>query len=436
MQLPSLGPAAVTTYRKFKLLQRNFQARRIASKNVKLPDPETIYWIDPCRIKSHTNFNNNKKDRAEEDRVFHPIRDKGKVYGGNWDISQLDFRDLEIYRALENVILHGENWENTEFYRALLKGLNGKNIKWSIDDREKLDARCRYIDKLIHSIQSNGYKQAYETCLPGDEDNIKKHEKFGSEISVNIGRNGHYLFQDGRHRLAIAQILKLDIVPVKVHVRHRKWIEFRSFLRTLATDGGGASEHQKLYQQPVHPDLNDIPVMHECIDRYEVIRENLDNSRGFMLEIGANLAYFCHRFEDLGFKCVAVEYLPQISSAAQRIRDAEEKHFEIISMDLFSATEQHRLNQVEFDVILALNIFHHFLKYPETYRKLTSWLGEIQVSQLFFETHCASEEQMKNAYLNYDEAEFNKFIIANSELSYSKLIYRCEDGRALYKLWR
>jgi len=152
--------------------------------------------------------------------------------------------------------------------------------------------------------------------------------------------------------------------------------------------------------------------------------------------IGANLGYFCHRFEDLGFQCIAVEYLPQISYAAERIRDAEEKKFKIIPMDIFAATKRHRLNQIQFKAILALNIFHHFLKHPETYRRLRSWLGEIKVSQLFFETHCPSEDQMSGAFINYDEAEFNKFIIANSELNYSKLIYRCDDGRALYKLWR
>jgi hypothetical protein len=432
-QVPGLGSAAIAAYQELKLLRHS---KSIARQNVGLPDSETVYWIDPQRIQFHTNFQNTGENKLPADCVFHPVHDKGKVVDGDWDTSQFRFHDLEIYQAIEGVILRDQKWEETTFYQNLLAGLGKSDNPWNIDDRESLDARCRYIDDLISSIRQNGYQQAHEIVLPGEEHSIKKDEKFGSEVSVNIGRNGQYLFQDGRHRLAIAQILKLDKIPVKVLVRHRQWVEFRSFLRTLASDGGGAGRHEKLYQQPVHPDLSDMPVMHQCIDRFEAIQKHLDNSTGHMMEIGANLAYFCHRFEDLGFECIAVEYLPQIALAASRIRDAEEKNFQIIQMDIFAATEKHRLNQKRFKAILALNIFHHFLKYPESYQKLKSWLNGIQVDQLFFETHCSSEDQMEDAYRNYDEAEFNEFIIANSELNQSKLIHRCDDGRGLYKLWK
>ena len=94
------------------------------------------------------------------------IRVKGIVYGENWDASQFNFQDLAICRALEGVILHGENWENTEFYRTLLARLNGKKNPWNIDDREKLGARCRYIDELIHSIQSSGSKKHMKCVCP------------------------------------------------------------------------------------------------------------------------------------------------------------------------------------------------------------------------------------------------------------------------------
>ena len=43
------------------------------------------------------------------------------------------------------------------------------------------------------------------------------------EIIVHIARDGSFLFDDGRHRLSIAKILRLTQVPVLVLLRHRDW---------------------------------------------------------------------------------------------------------------------------------------------------------------------------------------------------------------------
>src|SRR5690606_18747044 len=204
-----------------------------------------------------------------------------------------------------------------DFYKALAADIGKRRNPWNIASLEALNERCAYLDQLISGIRENGYLRAHESKLDGEQDSLKKHERYGSEICVNIGRNGHYLFQDGRHRLAIAQILKLEEVPVKVLVRHKEWVEFRSYLLSLASGGGGAGRHSKLYQVPSHPDLQDIPAAHGCVDRWAAIRENINGGGGEALDIGANLGYFCHRLEDLSFRCFAVEYFYQIAAAAE-----------------------------------------------------------------------------------------------------------------------
>ena len=58
---------------------------------------------------------------------------------------------------------------------------------------------------LFQSIVTNGYVQ-------NEEDRC---------VEVCIGREGEYLFVDGRHRLAIALYLKIEKIPVEVMYKHQ-----------------------------------------------------------------------------------------------------------------------------------------------------------------------------------------------------------------------
>jgi biotin synthase-related radical SAM superfamily protein len=57
------------------------------------------------------------------------------------------------------------------------------------------------------------------------------------------------------------------------------------------------------------------------------------------------------------------------------------------------------------------------------------------MKEMFFQPHRPEENQMKEAYKNYNKVEFVQFIIDNSCLLYSKIIGE-ENGRTIYKLWR
>jgi len=48
-----------------------------------------------------------------------------------------------------------------------------------------------------------------------------------SSILVDIARDGELLFVEGRRRLAVAKLLNVATVPVRIQVRHRDWMEFR-----------------------------------------------------------------------------------------------------------------------------------------------------------------------------------------------------------------
>jgi hypothetical protein len=434
--LPGQGWWLITAYRKLGLLKRRALVKyRSLSNNDSLPSSEHVYWIDPQRVNNHTNYLNNDNSKPFSDRVFNPVLDKGKVYGGNWDISTNKFSDLEIYRALDARINNAVEWKNTDYYQDMLMRIAEGEGLWGCQSKEDLEKRCSYLDDLIHSIKQKGYKLNHAITLESeDADLCSKDGKLSEEVSVNIGRKGEYLFQDGRHRLAIAQILGIKIIPVKVLVRHKQWNEFRQFIYSMTEGVGGASKDGALYQIAIHPDLSDIPASHGCEDRFNAIKKNLTERQGSLLDVGTNLGYFCHKFEDIGFECIAIEYSPDIAIAAEKLRESEGKTFKVITGDLYDVAYKPPLKDNKFNVVLLLSVIHHSLKKKEDYILLKNWLKTLDTDEIFFEPHNPDEIQMQAAYKNYNESEFVQFILDNTSLNNATMIHKCDDGRNIYKL--
>ena len=383
-----------------------------------IPSPERVYWISPTRIIWHTNYLKKSPETTPfRDRVFDTTRDRGKVVDGNWDITDYKFTDLDISKAFKKRIEEGVEWQDTKFYKRVLRQAESGQVIWECKNKDDLDKRCKYPDSLYQSIKNKGYRL---------NRNIYDKNAEYDEIDVNIGRNGEYLFQDGRHRLAIAKILGIRYVPVMVFVRHKKWQEFREFVISYAQQREG-----KLYQPIVHSDLADIPFHHICQDRLEAIILHLGKKRGVMLDIGANSGFFCHKFEDLGYQCYAIEQNPAAFRILEKIKIAENKKFEAINKSIF---EVDFIKNMKFDVVLALNVLHHFLKRKTTFFQLKDLMKNLETDEMFFEPHQYQEGQMKDAYVNYTETEFVDFLLRHTSLNESKLIHTARDRRHIFKL--
>jgi hypothetical protein len=379
-----------------------------------IPSPARIYWIPPDRIVYHTNYLKNSAAKAKHfaGRVFPPSM-RGKVVGGNWDKTPYKFTDLIVYKSLKKRIEDCVEWQDTEYYKAMLKLVESGSYYWGVENKDNLDTRCKYLDSLITSIKNNGYR-------------LNHHD----EIDVNIGRNGEYLFQNGVHRLSIAKILGIKTVPVMVFIRHKEWQEFRQFVVTYARQ----QPRGKLYQPLVHPDLADIPydtTTHNCQDLIEAIKNHLGKKKGIMLDIGANLGFLCHKFEDIGYRCYAIENDLATFRILEKVNIAENKKFEAINKSIF---EVQFIKNMKFDVVLALNILHHFLKTKTDYLRLKDLLKNLETAEMFFEPHLYHEPQMKDAYVNYTETEFIDFILTYTSLNKYELIYKEKNGRNLFKL--
>jgi len=253
---PIVERFAKSIHRRLEVSHLWFRSFKRRLRDPTLPDPDEIFWIDPNLIVRHTNFIRSDRSVNPEDRVFDTVADKGKVYGGDWDISTYQFTDLAVYKAIEERILKGRDWSETAFYQNLSENISDRS-PWRIRSRDDLDMRCAYLDELIISIKNDGFRLAHEVVLNGEERSIKHHRRFGNYVTVNISRSGEFLFQDGRHRLAIARVLGIQKIPVKVLVRHADWVTARCHYLNVNGKVDQDIEDKLCSIDSRHPDLQE-----------------------------------------------------------------------------------------------------------------------------------------------------------------------------------
>ena len=392
---------------------------RLKYKDDKLSFDKT-YWVSPQEINYSLMSPGGK---------FNIWQNYGKILGGDWDKSSVKFEDLDIYQAFKQRFKEGKKWEETKFYQRVLEQISNGVKKWECENKKGFDMRLGKLDLLYRQIKDNGYK--LQTELYPSKGLINKIGESGGaldEIAVVIDRNGQFLLVEGRHRLSIAKLLNLSSIPIKIIARHKKWMEFRKELIFFSKN----YQKGKLYQPLTHPDLQDILFQRDGEERFKLIKEYLDIKRGTLLDIAANLGYFCHKFEEIGFDCYALEENRMCIYFLEKLKKIENRKFKIISENLF----EYKKNQaIVFDVVLALSIFHHFLDRKDTYLNLINFLKRLKTKELFFEPYLPIEFQGRKTYQSYTPEQFVNFIIKNSCcLNKAELIGKSEKGRPIYKI--
>ena len=350
-------------------------------------------------------------------------RNIGKIQPGNWDLKTTAFNDLDLYKAFHSHFIENNDWEETDFYKRVVHDIFKGAIKWDCKSKSEFDARLNKLNALYDDIRENGYK-SQEELLRLTSPHLTSLDSL-DEVTVRIGRKGDILIEDGRHRLAIAQLLNLMHIPVKITVRHAEWYMFRKEIIDFAK-----GQDNKVYHPLTHIDLWDIPAAHGE-HRFEMIKHYLPEGRGNLLDLGAHWGYFCHKCEDEGFNCFAMENDIRNLYFLKRLKRAENRQFQVIEESVLNYE-----SKTNFSVVLALNIFHHLLKQEATYYKLIEFLRNLNIDVMFFETHLPGERQMAAAYKNYGCEEFAEFILKHSKLNHSKLIGKAEDKRPIYMLYK
>lgn len=369
--------------------------------------PTRILWIDPKKI----------ENIGVGWGPFNKLHEFGKVVNGIWDLNTMPFEDLDVYQSFKARFVHETQWENTTYYKVLLSQTNHGIQPWGVRNKSDLVKRLNAIDELYKEMKRSGYKTQQQL--------LDSRASLGrlDEVTVRIGRHGEFIFEDGRHRLAIAKILGLSRIPVLVTWRHKKWFTFKEEIVHYAKSHGG-----RTYQPITHPDLSDISSI-QGDTRFRLINSNLPFRGGSLLDIGAHWGYMCHKFEDEGFRCYAVETDPENFYFLNKLRIAEKRKFTAVRADISVFWEKN-----EFDAVLALHVFHHYLKSEELYNNLIRFLRCLRMKVMFFEPHLPSDSHMHGAYRNYSNEDFVKLIAKNTGLRRWECIGYGEEARPIYKL--
>lgn len=221
--------------RNLDLIGANLESR--IPRNPRI-NPLKIYWVDPDKIRfclssNFPGFNS----------IF-----LSPVLGGEWDRNVEELKYYDIIYSLDKHFSKDLEWEKTDIY---LRGKNAveSDLKWEgrgeYDNLEEFEQYLERIDHVYSLIKSEGFRSQKELNKEGLDSRVLSHRAIGmDEVTVNIGRDGRLIHDDGWHRLAIAKSLNLNKIPVRVKVRHREWQKKRK--KSLEKDKPVVQNHPDL----------------------------------------------------------------------------------------------------------------------------------------------------------------------------------------------
>lgn len=199
------------------------------------PPQYELVWVDPVDIECCTlpSLMGQLDLSQYGTHVVGGDWDRLATYDGVWYTRAFDppviapFESHALYRSMRAHFDDGVPWEETDWFHWIDEhpGAVGQ-YPTAESTAERLDR----VDELFEFIRSNGYKTQREledeAAIPLKQSTFPCPEHY--EIDVNIGRSGELFFNfNGRHRLAIAKLLGLDRVPVRIFARHFEWQQKR-----------------------------------------------------------------------------------------------------------------------------------------------------------------------------------------------------------------
>ena len=149
---------------------------------------------------------------------FSAKRFLGGIRGGDWDREIEPIQSHPLYVSYVEHFQQGIAWEETPFFKSAMALIDdGKPFRDEYDSRESLLKRFHKCDRLHQSISADGYKSNRQLYAEGKIDNILA---LMDEVTVNIGRHGEIILNDGWHRFVSARLLQLPSIPVRLCATH------------------------------------------------------------------------------------------------------------------------------------------------------------------------------------------------------------------------
>ncbi|MEQ1787450.1 MAG: hypothetical protein ABL966_10380 [Acidimicrobiales bacterium] len=176
-------------------------AQQMARHGLGAPRCAARIWVDP---------------RACHDVVVGGLdvgrRRSGRVVGGDWAVAQIS--RIEKLRMAEEHWGHGLSWEEVgayEYMRQRLAELGSRDGVRSMDD---IVRRYAHLDEIFEVVRREGRLRS-RSELPGPS------HRETNGVYMHIGRDGSPVFGNGGcHRLAMARVLELRLIPAQLGMVH------------------------------------------------------------------------------------------------------------------------------------------------------------------------------------------------------------------------
>lgn len=201
-------------------------------------------------------------------------------------------------------------------------------------------------------------------------------------------------------------------------------------INLLADVKAYAKKHGGMIYAPIdHPLFSGIPAQHGS-GRFEDLLPHLPTKSLRCLDVGTHWGFIAHRLERLGHEVTAAEMSADYLMFLYRIRSLYGDKFIIWPKSVFSIP-----NPGDYQLVFALNIFHHFIKSESLHQSFLLFLRSLRCDVMFFQAHNSAEGQMSKAYKNYTSVEFLDLILQETGLAHVIKI-SVYGGRELFKLER
>jgi len=372
-------------------------------------DPEKTVWISPDTV-VYTGL-----------REFDFQKYKGSVIGGSWDLLENRFSDLDVYNAIKQVCCDKDDWPNTLFYQRTINNIIKGEVHWGCQNQHDFDDRCQNIEKLFYSIKISGYKTQRD-LLPQSCNDIRKLE---DEITVSIGRKGDLLFSNSAHRLAIAKLIGLKKIPVKVSSRHPQWVSFVQRVNVSVTKSSITPTHEFS-----HPDLRALPSSRYCESAYTLIRDELTVQQGLILDLGARFGHICQHFQSDGFNCYASELDSCKLDNLKIIKSVERYEFTVIDSPILNINS---IRGQYFNSVIALSCLHKLLNDSRLLSLFIEFVKTLDTNTFFYQPiNSKNLDTTVDAGGDYDK--IIESILNYTDLNKLSLVGFTDNKLPLYKL--
>jgi hypothetical protein len=170
-----------------------------------------VVWVDPSAVSHKYNFKHNIRWQLEELGVMkRRLRIPSASFGKVRPISE-----NEKYRRLENLVLCGDSFRETDWYQDLHKEWSARGFvvhkQMVFKSEPDLDAFFKgYLLPLIDSLKNKGYDRT-----------------IGDDLgAVVVGSDGQWLKgPHATHRFYLSKILGIKKFPLFLAGVHQNWVE-------------------------------------------------------------------------------------------------------------------------------------------------------------------------------------------------------------------